>query len=155
MLARFYGIYTVKIKFMKPISIIIMDNLMSNQIKQITSIYDLKGSLHRRDTRKIKNNRTVRKDLNFLRDTDNIVKMSLSQREDFKKRLYKDKEFLKKCNLMDYSLLLITFKKEPPRGVDDSTASLFRQMTMKKSGGSPYTFKVVNQSLDNCNLKKI
>ena len=30
MLARFYGIYTVKIKFMKPISIIIMDNLMSN-----------------------------------------------------------------------------------------------------------------------------
>lgn len=120
MLARFYGIYTVKIKFMKPISVVIMDNLMSNQVKQITSIYDLKGSLHRRDTRKIKNARTVRKDLNFLRDSENVVKMSLSQREDFKKRLYKDKEFLKACNLMDYSLLLITFKKEPQVGVDDS-----------------------------------
>jgi Phosphatidylinositol-4-phosphate 5-Kinase len=126
MLARFYGIYTIKIKFMKPISVVIMDNLMSNQIKQITSIYDLKGSLHRRDTKNIKNNRTVRKDLNFMRDTDIIVKMSLSQREDFKKRLYKDKEFLKKCNLMDYSLLLITFKKEQARSVDDSTTSLFR-----------------------------
>ena len=111
MLARFYGIYTVKIKFMKPISIVIMDNLMSNQIRQITSIYDLKGSLHRRDTIKIKNSRTVRKDLNFLRDSENVVKMSLSQREDFKKRLYKDKEFLKSCHLMDYSLLLISFKK--------------------------------------------
>jgi hypothetical protein len=96
----------------------------------------------------------VRKDLNFLRDTDNIVKMSLSQREDFKKRLYKDKEFLKQCNLMDYSLLLITFKKEQARGVDDSTNSLFRMMTMKRSGGSPPTFKM-NQSLDNNNLIKI
>ena len=28
LLARFYGVYTVKIKFMKPISIVIMDNLM-------------------------------------------------------------------------------------------------------------------------------
>lgn len=130
---------------------------MSNQIKQITSIYDLKGSLHRRDTRKIKNSRTVRKDLNFLRDTDNIVKMSLSQREDFKKRLYKDKEFLKSCNLMDYSLLLITFKKEQQKGIDDSQSSLFRMMTMKRTGGSPPAFKniIVNQSLDNCNLKKI
>ena len=128
---------------------------MSNQIKQITSIYDLKGSLHRRDTRKIKNNRTVRKDLNFLRDADNIVKMSLSQREDFKKRLYKDKEFLKSCNLMDYSLLLITFKKDQSRGIDDSCNCLFRNMTMKRIGGSPPTNAKVNQSIDNHNLKKI
>jgi 1-phosphatidylinositol-4-phosphate 5-kinase len=28
LLARFYGIFTVKIKYMKPINIIIMDNLM-------------------------------------------------------------------------------------------------------------------------------
>jgi Phosphatidylinositol-4-phosphate 5-Kinase len=30
LLARFYGIYTVKIKFMKPISVVVMDNLMGN-----------------------------------------------------------------------------------------------------------------------------
>jgi hypothetical protein len=33
-------------------------------------------------------------------------------KSDFKRRLYKDKEFLKSCNLMDYSLLLITFSKK-------------------------------------------
>jgi hypothetical protein len=32
MLARFYGIYTVKIKLMKPISIVVMDNLMSEMV---------------------------------------------------------------------------------------------------------------------------
>lgn len=30
LLARFYGIYTVKIKYMKPINLIIMDNLMGD-----------------------------------------------------------------------------------------------------------------------------
>lgn len=66
LLARFYGIFTVKIKFMKPISVVIMDNLMGEHIEHITSIYDLKGSTHRRRTNTIKNARTVKKDLNFL-----------------------------------------------------------------------------------------
>lgn len=35
LLARFYGIYTVKIKFMKPISVVVMDNLMGSQVDQI------------------------------------------------------------------------------------------------------------------------
>jgi hypothetical protein len=54
----------------------------------------------------------VRKDLNFLKDTDVVMKLSPSMKSDFKRRLYKDKEFLKSCNLMDYSLLLITFSKK-------------------------------------------
>jgi len=66
LLARFYGIYTVKIKFMKPISVVIMDNLMGQHIEDVISIYDLKGSTHKRRTVNIKNNRTVKKDLNFL-----------------------------------------------------------------------------------------
>lgn len=51
MLARFYGIFTVKIKFMKPISVVIMDNLMGDHIEDIISIYDLKGSVHKRRTK--------------------------------------------------------------------------------------------------------
>ena len=35
LLARFYGIFTVKIKFMKPINIIIMDNFMGNHIERV------------------------------------------------------------------------------------------------------------------------
>ena len=68
LLARFYGVYTVKIKFMKPISVVIMDNLMGDYITEIQRIYDLKGSLHKRMTNVIKSQRTVRKDLNFLKD---------------------------------------------------------------------------------------
>lgn len=55
---------------MKPISVVIMDNLMGKYVNEILAIYDLKGSTHKRETKKIKNNRTVRKDLNFLRDTE-------------------------------------------------------------------------------------
>ena len=83
LLSRFYGIYTVKIKFMKPISVVIMDNLMSQEVNRIQAIYDLKGSLHRRDTKLVKSNRTVRKDLNFLRDTNNVIKMTPEVKEEF------------------------------------------------------------------------
>jgi 1-phosphatidylinositol-4-phosphate 5-kinase len=95
MLARFYGVFTVKIKNMKPISVVIMDNLMSNKIDEITSIYDLKGSLHRRDTKKITSEMSVRKDLNFLRDKKNVVAMPEQEREEFARKLEKDKELLK------------------------------------------------------------
>jgi 1-phosphatidylinositol-4-phosphate 5-kinase len=111
LLSRFYGIFTVKINFMKPISVVIMDNLMGNEVHQIERIFDLKGSLHRRDTKKISNKKTVRKDLNFLRETDIVMKVSPSTRSDIKRRIQKDSEFLKQCGLMDYSLLLIVFSK--------------------------------------------
>jgi hypothetical protein len=38
--------------------------------------------------------------------------MSDEKREEFAKKLAADKELLKACNLMDYSLLLITLNKE-------------------------------------------
>ncbi len=111
MLARFYGIYTVKIKYMKPISVVIMDNLMGEYITEIQRIYDLKGSTHKRTTKVIKSVRTVRKDLNLLRDSEFSLKFTPEFQSEFKRRIYRDKEFLKSCNLMDYSLLLIFFKK--------------------------------------------
>lgn len=58
---------------MKPISVVIMDNLMGDHIDEVTSIYDLKGSTHRRLTKKVKSNRTVRKDLNLLMDVENSL----------------------------------------------------------------------------------
>ena len=111
MLARFYGIYNVKIKYMKPISVVIMDNLMSENVNEILRVYDLKGSQHKRITKTPKNNRSVRKDLNFLQDKDSVLRLSFEEQQHFKERMYKDKEFLKSCQLMDYSLLLIFFKK--------------------------------------------
>jgi len=72
----------------------------------------LKGSTHRRLTKKIKSSRTVRKDLNLLRDPEYFLSFDQNNRKDFIDRMYRDKEFLKSCNLMDYSLLIIFFKKE-------------------------------------------
>ena len=54
---------------------------------------------------------TVRKDLNFLQDTDFLLHLSPSAKTEFKRRLFKDKEFLKSCGLMDYSLLIIFLKR--------------------------------------------
>jgi 1-phosphatidylinositol-4-phosphate 5-kinase len=111
MLARFYGIYTVNIKFMKPISVVIMDNLMGQHIEDIISIYDLKGSLHKRITKQVKHSRTVKKDLNFLLEPQFFMKVDPKVKRDFLQRLHRDKEFLKSCNLMDYSLLMIFLKQ--------------------------------------------
>ena len=88
-----------------------MDNLMGDFIEEVTNIYDLKGSMHKRYTKKIKSNRTVRKDLNLLMDVDNTLQMNEKVKKDLVQRIYRDKEFLKSCNLMDYSLLLIFFRK--------------------------------------------
>ena len=50
LLARFYGIFTVKIKYMKAINVIIMDNLMGAHVEQALRVYDLKGSTFQRIT---------------------------------------------------------------------------------------------------------
>lgn len=74
LLARFYGVFTVKIQYMKPINVIIMDNLMGEHLDQVMRIYDLKGSTFQR----ISNNPTqksVRKDLNFLAETEYRVEL--------------------------------------------------------------------------------
>lgn len=122
MLARFYGVYTVNIKFMKPISVVIMDNLMGQHMEDIISIYDLKGSLHKRITKQVKNARSVKKDLNFLLETQFFMKVDPRVKQNFLKRLQKDKEFLKSCNLMDYSLLMIFLKKNDEIDVESQTS---------------------------------
>jgi hypothetical protein len=53
---------------MKPINIIIMDNLMGEHTGWIHRIYDLKGSTFNRITKDPEHNKTTRKDLNFLEE---------------------------------------------------------------------------------------
>lgn len=48
LLARYYAVLKVKIKFMQPINIIIMDNLMGDYAEQAYRVYDLKGSTFNR-----------------------------------------------------------------------------------------------------------
>jgi 1-phosphatidylinositol-4-phosphate 5-kinase len=70
MLARFYGIFTIKIKFMKPINVIIMDNIMGKHSDDIVRVFDLKGSTFQRIHPGPYKNTTTRKDLNFKEETE-------------------------------------------------------------------------------------
>lgn len=58
-----------------------------------------------------KNPLTVLKDNNFLDKVQDRVHATPSMKQDILQRIEKDKEFLKSCFLMDYSLLLVFFKK--------------------------------------------
>eukprot|EP00347_Sterkiella_histriomuscorum_P012117 403369830 len=111
LLARFYGIYTIKIKYMKSINVIIMDNLMGQNIEEATRMYDLKGSTFQRIVMNPRSGLQTRKDLNYIEDADYRMLVNKKIQKDLLNRMHKDKEFLKSCDLMDYSLLLVFFKK--------------------------------------------
>lgn len=97
----------------------------------IQRVYDLKGSLHKRMNKKVSGKKSVRKDLNFLKDTDVVLKLSPEEKKDFRSRLYYDAQFLKSQNLMDYSLLLIVFEKKEYREEEDLEDGHFRNITLK------------------------
>ncbi|CDW90060.1 UNKNOWN [Stylonychia lemnae] len=111
LLARFYGIYTIKIQHMRKINVIIMDNLMGKYIEDATRIYDLKGSTFQRIVQEPKSELQTRKDLNFQDDRQFRMQVNKNMQKDILSRIHKDKEFLKSCELMDYSLLLVFFRK--------------------------------------------
>lgn len=67
--------------------------------------------------------KSVRKDLNFLEETEYRVHVNELLHQDLLKRMAKDKEFLKACQLMDYSLLLIFFKKPESLSYEESENS--------------------------------
>lgn len=115
---------------MKPISVVVMDNLIGDNIQDVISIYDLKGSTHRRITKKIKNERTVKKDLNFLLEPQFIMRLDSKEQKDLAMRIQRDKEFLKSCNLMDYSLLMIFLKKKDIEEEFDGFADKAKQMSV-------------------------
>lgn len=69
LLARVYGIYTVKMKGLKNIHLILMGNTLRWQNRaDITKVYDLKGSLFSRTVKLEQSSKasTTLKDINFL-----------------------------------------------------------------------------------------
>lgn len=87
---------------------------MGEHAEQAFRVYDLKGSTFKRSNDNPSSDLSVRKDLNFL--DDKLYRMSVSEKikKDILKRMEKDKEFLKSCELMDYSLLIVFFNKTYP-----------------------------------------
>lgn len=111
LLARFYGVYKIQVQYMQPVQVIIMDNLMGGFFDSLINIYDLKGSTFKRVTEEEERG-TVLKDLNFLKNKADRIRVSPEVKKHLVDRLNRDKQFLNSCQLMDYSLLLIFFKKK-------------------------------------------
>lgn len=75
LLCRFYGVYKIKVKYMKPIKVIVMDNLMGNRVDKIVNIYDLKGSTFHRINDEVKPG-AILKDLNFKKNKQDRLRVS-------------------------------------------------------------------------------
>jgi len=113
LLARIYGIFTVKIEKLEPVNLIMMGNTVQSMWKdmKLKYIFDLKGSLINRETKvdmnKFKPSTTL-KDINLLgiRKRENILKFSAIDMVNIMDILEKDVQILRKASIMDYSLLL-------------------------------------------------
>lgn len=110
LLARIYGVYTVKMKNYDEVYLILMGNCLKFENKyDITRVYDLKGSKVKRH---VKTNNalssTTLKDINFMQNKRYMQEINLNAEDarDLLKVLRKDSEMLAAHEIMDYSVLL-------------------------------------------------
>ena len=112
LIAKIYGIYTVRMEDIREVHILLMNNLFLN-VKHKLSEFDLKGSIINRNVRPpFIVTKDCLKDVNLLTITkgDKFLRF---QRDDMRricKQILSDITFMAAHNLMDYSLLLITEK---------------------------------------------
>lgn len=109
LIAKIYGIYTVKMEDIREVHILLMDNLFLH-VKEKHSEFDLKGSIINREVHMPFTMKDCLKDVNLQRISkqDKFLRF---QRKDMRlicERILEDITFMANRNLMDYSLLLIT-----------------------------------------------
>jgi 1-phosphatidylinositol-4-phosphate 5-kinase len=107
LLSRFYGLHRVKMPRGRKIHFVIMNNLFPPH-RDIHETYDLKGSAFGREypEDKAKNNpRAVLKDINWV-NRGRTFEFGPEKRALFTEQLRRDMEFLRRINVMDYSLLV-------------------------------------------------
>jgi hypothetical protein len=119
LLARIYGLFTIKTNYFAPLDILIMQNTALLQNKYNPRVtFDLKGSSTNRCNlaaskskfwRHQMNYPKVLKDLNFLEIQKEEVLLSLekARAKQLAHQIESDSQLLRKHGLMDYSLLLI------------------------------------------------
>jgi hypothetical protein len=108
LLCKIYGAFYMKFSGVSPIYIILMENVTCNM--NPTRIYDLKGSTLNRITKSSEKDNGKQsvgpfKDLDFLKDKRKIELFG----EDYESKaqaIINDSVFLKKFNVMDYSMLI-------------------------------------------------
>lgn len=133
LLSRFYGLHRVKMPRGRKIHFVIMNNLFPPH-RDIHETYDLKGSAYGREypEEKAKTNpRAVLKDLNWV-NRGRTLEFGPEKRALLTEQLRRDMEFLRRINVMDYSLLVGIHNME--RGNRDNlretTLAVFNPQTM-------------------------
>ncbi|BEJ13414.1 hypothetical protein CspHIS471_0305880 [Cutaneotrichosporon sp. HIS471] len=107
LLSRFYGLHRVKMPRGRKIHFVIMNNLFPPH-RDVHETYDLKGSAFGREypEAEAKNNpRAVLKDINWV-NRGRTFEFGPEKRALFTEQLRRDMEFLRRINVMDYSLLV-------------------------------------------------
>ena len=120
MLARILGVFSVRASHMDKIYIVIMRNLLGSEKPFVKRIYDLKGSTFKRTSLSQRvtlavSERNPPPPFQILKDLDILkleewICLSETSRNKFVNIIQRDTELLKKCNLMDYSLLVVRFE---------------------------------------------
>lgn len=131
LLARIYGIFTIKTNKFASVDVLIMANSARTTKGTQKMAFDLKGSIKHREVffdgkatkwwRKTKQcPESVMKDVNFKlinqEFNHGLLSFSPLEIEHYHEIVKKDSELLKKYNLMDYSLLLIIEHSSSPIG---------------------------------------
>ncbi|KAF8342560.1 uncharacterized protein EI90DRAFT_3029417 [Cantharellus anzutake] len=107
LLSRFYGLHRVKLPHGRKIHFVIMNNLFPPH-RDIHETYDLKGSTVGREypeEKALNNSRAVLKDLNWI-NRGRQLELGPEKCALLTEQLRRDSEFLKRLNVMDYSLLV-------------------------------------------------
>jgi 1-phosphatidylinositol-4-phosphate 5-kinase len=148
LISRFYGLHRVKLPRGRKIHFVIMNNLFPPH-KDIHETYDLKGSTVGReypeDVAREKP-RAVLKDLNWI-NRGRWLELGPEKRALLEEQLRRDKELLKRVNVMDYSLLVgihnmrrgnrDNVRRNTLRVFSVRAAIFFVRSTLTGSGGQP------------------
>jgi hypothetical protein len=136
-----------------------MDNLMGEHMEEAFRVYDLKGSTFQRINHNPSKDTSVRKDLNFLDDRTFRMNVNEKLQKDILVRMERDKEFLKTSDLMDYSLLLIFFKRGGAMSnrLGSSNLSFSKKVSVvmreeSDGGGKVVTFEEIKEDNKNMNI---
>mmetsp|Transcript_3020 Transcript_3020/g.4094 ORF Transcript_3020/g.4094 Transcript_3020/m.4094 type:complete len:317 (-) Transcript_3020:75-1025(-) len=110
LLAKIFGVFTVKMRQAAPVHLMLMENVLRLKNKDnLKYIFDLKGSLVDRKVKGVTEASTTLKDVNFLmaaKTNKHLTVMSQVNKLVLRDAIRKDVAFLQGQGLMDYSLLL-------------------------------------------------
>jgi len=134
LIAKIYGIYTVKMEDISEVHILLMGNLFLN-VKEKISEFDLKGSIINREVHMPYTMKDCLKDVNLIDITkeDKFLRFRRNDMRSICSQILKDITFFASRRLLDYSLLLITEKNPDFVEEDDS---IHRHYTFKSDGNN-------------------